>query len=75
MGQFILDFEPEFIDFFQEGNRARNLVCPNCGFEFPVYSQTGRLGCSKCYDVFAAQLLPIIDSIHGCVKHNGSRPI
>jgi protein arginine kinase activator len=41
--------------------------CPACGFQFPLFKQTGRLGCPQCYQSFAALLEPVIHSIHGNV--------
>jgi protein arginine kinase activator len=41
--------------------------CPACGFQFPLFKQSGRLGCPQCYQSFAALLEPVIHSIHGNV--------
>jgi protein arginine kinase activator len=43
--------------------------CPVCGFQFPLFKQSGRLGCPQCYQSFAALLEPVITSIHGNVAH------
>lgn len=43
--------------------------CPACGFQFPLFKQSGRLGCPQCYRSFAALLEPVITSIHGKVVH------
>lgn len=47
--------------------------CPNCGITFAQISKGGRVGCSKCYDVFYDRLLPSIKRIHGNTVHTGKR--
>ncbi len=71
-----LDTFDDFIDFFAEHTRKSidNIVCSNCGFEFNNYYETGKLGCSKCYDVFKKEITPAVQKIHGTTKPNGSRP-
>ena len=50
-------FNGVLIDFFEQSMRGKpRVLCPNCGIEFAAYIQTGRLGCSKCYDVFHEQI-------------------
>jgi protein arginine kinase activator len=71
----LMNFQP-VREYYSEGDgvKTRGTVCSNCGFEFEEYYKTGRLGCVKCYDIFNAQLKPLVYKIHGCVRHNGSRP-
>jgi protein arginine kinase activator len=52
----------------------RKLVCPNCKMTFNEFKASGRLGCARCYEAFAEQLLPVIKRIHGAAKHTGRRP-
>lgn len=59
---------------YEGDGKGRGVVCSNCGFEFEEYFQKGRLGCVKCYDVFHPQVKSVVYKIHGCVRHNGSRP-
>jgi len=70
-----MNFQP-INDYYSDGEGAKNrgLVCSNCGFEFAEFYETARLGCVKCYDIFHAQLRPLVYKIHGCTRHNGSRP-
>jgi len=49
--------------------------CPACGFQFPLFKQSGRLGCPQCYKSFAALLEPVIASIHGKVVHVEETPL
>jgi protein arginine kinase activator len=48
--------------------------CPFCGLTFAMFRKTGKLGCGECYDVFADQLLPIINDIHKNEQHVGTKP-
>ena len=47
--------------------------CPECGITYSEFKQTGRLGYSNCYSVFAVQLTPLIERIHGSSKYSGKR--
>ena len=49
-------------------------ACALCGLTFYDFKKKGRLGCSKCYETFKEQLLPLLRKIHGSVRHVGKRP-
>ena len=53
---------------------ADNLKCSRCGLTFPGFSQTGRFGCSECYDTFKGQMNPLLRRIHGKTYHVGKVP-
>ena len=53
---------------------AEELVCPNCGMRYRDFQQTGKIGCSVCYDTFRAQLEPLLRRIHGSSAHSGKIP-
>lgn len=48
--------------------------CPNCSTRFDQIGQQGKLGCSECYQVFQAQLEPILRRVHGNNLHTGKIP-
>lgn len=48
--------------------------CPNCGITFKDFRLTGRLGCPQDYEVFRAELLPLLENIHSEVQHVGKSP-
>ena len=48
--------------------------CEACGVKFVEFRNSGRLGCPHDYDAFREELLPLLDSIHGDVKHQGKGP-
>ena len=53
-------------------NREKN--CPVCGMAYEEFVQSGRLGCSQCYEYFREQLNPILYRLHGHSKHIGKIP-
>jgi protein arginine kinase activator len=50
------------------------LECPQCGITFKEFRSTGRLGCPHDYVVFHKELVPLLENIHGEVKHAGKAP-
>ena len=48
--------------------------CPLCGSEFQDIVKSGKIGCAKCYEVFAAELSPTIARLHGSSPHSGRAP-
>ena len=53
---------------------VNNLKCNRCGLSFQGFSQTGRFGCSQCYDSFKGQMNPLLRRIHGKTYHVGKVP-
>lgn len=49
-------------------------LCPTCGFTLDDYRRVGRFGCSRCYDVFAEEIRPVLEEIQGHDEHLGKRP-
>ena len=50
------------------------LLCPNCGVSFREFRSQGRLGCPHDYTAFHAELLPLLENIHGETQHTGKLP-
>ncbi|MBR6408600.1 MAG: UvrB/UvrC motif-containing protein [Clostridia bacterium] len=50
------------------------IVCPQCGASFSDITQTGRVGCAKCYEIFYDRLVPSLQRIHGKTRHAGKLP-
>lgn len=49
-------------------------TCPNCGITFREFRKQGRLGCPQDYIVFASELQPLLENIHGETEHLGKCP-
>jgi protein arginine kinase activator len=74
--EFDLGLEPDLADSLEadameEPNAA---PCEVCGMKFVEFRNSGRLGCAHDYDHFREDLLSLLESIHGDVKHAGKRP-
>lgn len=48
--------------------------CPVCGISFEEFRQIGRLGCPHDYEHFREELKPLLESIHGGLRHVGKVP-
>ncbi len=51
-----------------------NRECPVCGIKFVEFRNTGRLGCPNDYQEFREELLPLLENIHGEIRHSGKTP-
>ena len=49
-------------------------VCPACGLTRTEILKKGRLGCDRCYEVFAAEMLPVVVSVQHGDQHLGKVP-
>ncbi|WP_196592701.1 UvrB/UvrC motif-containing protein [Pectinatus sottacetonis] len=58
----------------QETADNEEYACPACGMTYADFAQTGKIGCSVCYDTFRARLEPLLRRIHGSSKHTGKIP-
>lgn len=62
-------------DFVSENLLSDNSErCPMCNTPLSAIRKTGNAGCSKCYEVFRSQFMPLISRIHGKTVHNGRIP-
>ena len=69
LGDFFDDFEAN--SFLPEFNPIKTLHCDSCGMTFEEFMNTGKFGCSNCYDTFESKIDPILKSIHGANRHVG----
>ena len=69
LSDFFEDFENEAL--LPELNPIKQLTCDSCGMTFEEFMNTGRFGCSNCYDVFENKIDPILKNIHGANRHVG----
>lgn len=69
LGGFMEDFGAA--EFMPMINEIKTLKCNSCGYTFDDISNTGKLGCKDCYDVFEDRLDSIIKRIQGANHHVG----
>lgn len=48
--------------------------CPGCGITYSRFAETGRLGCSQCWEALGPQLSDLLRRIHGTIQHTGKVP-
>lgn len=58
----------------EERSPPRTVACPACGMTRTEILKRGRLGCDRCYEVFAAEMLPVIVSLQHGDQHLGKVP-
>ncbi len=49
-------------------------TCTSCGLTYRAFKESGRLGCSLCYDTFADQLRPLLQKVQKDIRHTGKVP-
>jgi protein arginine kinase activator len=62
---------------FEESDEASVLnqkECPVCGIKFVEFRNSGRLGCPHDYQEFREELAPLLENIHGEIRHCGKTP-
>lgn len=50
------------------------LRCPKCNLTYSEFKKIGKVGCEKCYQVFASKLEPVLKQLHGNVQYKGKLP-
>lgn len=58
----------------EERSPPRTVACPSCGMTRTEILKRGRLGCDRCYEVFSAEMLPVIVSLQHGDQHLGKVP-
>ncbi|MBR1803038.1 MAG: UvrB/UvrC motif-containing protein [Clostridia bacterium] len=53
--------------------KTGTLQCDNCGMTYNEFVDTGKFGCSHCYDIFADTLDSVLKNIHGSSVHVGRK--
>ena len=65
------------IDSIQGGpvkKEVDDTICSSCGLSYSEFKQTGKFGCSHCYENFKPKLIPLFKGIHGHDEHIGKIP-
>lgn len=82
LGELSFSFENQFsVHDFLKGmfnvgplEVPEEVACSRCGMTYSDFSRSGRIGCSHCYQTFAAELESIIKRVHGECSHTGKIP-
>jgi protein arginine kinase activator len=62
------------LGFQPEKEAESKLICPTCNSTYSDFKNTGRFGCSHCYEAFSSQINPMLQNIHGHLEHVGKAP-
>ena len=73
-----INFSSFLSDFFDDVNAItpmpmieKAIQCQKCGLTFDDFMNTGKFGCSNCYEEFENKIDPILKNIHGSNRHIG----
>lgn len=58
----------------EAGQEVVALVCPHCNLSRVDFKRGGRLGCMHCYEIFRAELEPLVQAMHHADRHIGKCP-
>ena len=50
------------------------LKCPTCGADLEFLEETGKVGCSDCYNALSESLAPYIEKLHHGLEYKGKIP-
>jgi protein arginine kinase activator len=64
---------PSELKYARDG-RQQAAVCDGCGMSYEEFRKTGKMGCSRCYDLYGERIKPLLKRIHGSVSHTGKAP-
>lgn len=62
--------DSQFIPMLTKPNK---LQCDVCNMTYDEFMNTGRFGCSNCYDIFADKIEPVLKRLHGNTKYLGRK--
>lgn len=51
-----------------------DIKCDVCGMSYSSFKQSGKFGCSHCYESFKSKLIPLLKEVHGHDTHIGKIP-
>ncbi|RLD15588.1 MAG: excinuclease ABC subunit B [Caldiserica bacterium] len=68
-GTLLSPFLKGLSEFFEEEIR-----CKGCGLSLSEFQETGKFGCSACYETFKTQIKGLLKRLHGSLTHKGKTP-
>ena len=69
-----IDQEKDNLLQIDNDSKEEDIICPNCYSTYNEYKQTGKLGCSRCYEAFEEKLKPVLKNIYGHEEYIGKIP-
>lgn len=59
---------------YAQNSQQQKVACDGCGMSYDEFRKTGKMGCSRCYDLYGERIRPLLKRIHGSVSHTGKAP-
>jgi len=59
----------------EDSQPTKDISCPRCKLRYKKFLETGKFGCSNCYDTFTRHVDSLLKGIHGHNEHKGKIPI
>lgn len=69
LGDFLEDFQNSA--FMPTLDIKNEVKCDSCNMTFEEFLNSGKFGCSNCYNTFESKIDPILKKIHGNNRHIG----
>ena len=64
------------IDSIQEDQtETKDVSCSKCGLTYKKFLETGKFGCSNCFNTFPEDVDSLLKGIHGHDHHTGKIPL
>lgn len=64
------------IDSIKEDHpETKDILCSKCGLTYNKFLETGKFGCSNCFESFEEDVDSLLKGIHGHNHHTGKIPI
>lgn len=54
---------------------VEGVSCPECGLKYNKFVETGKFGCSNCFNAFEEDVYELLKGIHGHNHHIGKIPL
>lgn len=71
LGDLISDYEES--SFMPILGERKELRCKNCNTTYKEFLNTGKFGCSECYETFSDKIDSVLKRIHGSNKYLGRK--
>ena len=59
----------------EDTQKVKDVSCPECGLKYNRFLETGKFGCSNCFNAFEEDVYELLKGIHGHSHHLGKIPL